>query len=194
MKAIFVLFFLLISNIFCWSQETPHVTIYSWEEVMDADPDTILGLSLAKMKLTELPEELARFESLQILNLEKNKLIVLPDFITEFKNLKELNLGKNRFDNFPLPLCRMPSIERLILNRNHFDRFPLCIEGMKALKYLDVYDTPVVKLPSSLENLDHLEEIDFSGIRFSQKFQDSWIARLPEVNLIFDEPCACMDN
>lgn len=166
--------------------------MYSWEEAKMASPDTIYGITFSKLKLTELPEELARFKELRKLNIEKNKLETLPKFIAEFDHLIELDVGRNKLINFPLVACRMPTIQRLILNRNSFEVIPECIEYMKELKYLDLYDTPVGALPNSMIKLDKLEKIDFTGIRFSPEFQEKWKSSLPDVELIFDPPCDCM--
>ena len=48
--------------------------IYRWEEVQNANPDTIYGLTFAKEKRTELPTELSKFVNLRYLNLNKNKI------------------------------------------------------------------------------------------------------------------------
>jgi hypothetical protein len=38
------------------------LNIYSWEQAKNANPDTIFGVSLSKLKLEQLPEELAKFK------------------------------------------------------------------------------------------------------------------------------------
>lgn len=191
MKKIFALIFLFISSTASFSQED--LRVFSWEEVQGADADTIFGLSLEKLKLTELPAELARFTHLRILRIGKNKLTSLPQFLADFKDLEELDAGKNELEAFPLPLCSMPSIQRLILNRNSFERIPGCIENMKELRYIDVYDTPVTSLPESLVRLKKLQKMDFTGVRLSQQLQDNWKGLMPNVEFVFDLPCDCMN-
>jgi len=191
MKKTFALILLLIVSTSVFSQED--VRVFSWEEVQGADADTIYGLSLERMKLDELPAELARFSHLRILRIGKNKLTSLPQFIVNFTELEELDAGKNLLDVFPLTLCSMPSIQRLILSRNHFERIPDCIENIKELSYLDVYDTPITSVSESLVRLKNLKKIDFTGIRFNMRFQDNWKGKLPNVELVFDPPCDCMN-
>ena len=193
MKARFVIIFLLSINPNLYAQHEKTGLIYDWEEVKNADPDTVFSISFAKLKLRELPEELSRFKKIRILNIEKNKLIALPDFITDFNQLEELNVGRNKLETFPIQLCRMSSIKILIMNRNNFESIPSCISVLKQLNYLDLYDCPIRKIPDSLESMKELKKIDLSGIRFSEDFQEYWKKKLPNVKFEFDAPCDCME-
>ncbi len=191
MRRLFVLFSIVTINLVLGQDDI--IRVYTWEEAQAANPDTIVGITFEKLKLESVPPELERFKNLKILNLQKNKLTEIPDFITEFKQLKTLNLEKNLLEYFPIQVCRMKHITHLILSRNYFENVPECIGELTSLVYLDLYDTPIRILPQSLENLKNLKEIDFSGIKFSPSFQKSWTARLPNVKLIFDAPCDCME-
>ena len=194
MKIQFAIIFLLSLNSHLWSQlDSNQVVVYEWEVAKFANPDTIYGISFAKLKLDQLPAELETFKKLRTLNLEKNKLTEIPDFIAEFKELEELNAGKNKLETFPVQICRMTSIKRLILNRNNIETIPDCIQYSSELRYIDLYDCPLKGLPNTLTELKHLEEIDLSGIRFSPVFQESWLKKLPNTKLVFDAPCDCMD-
>jgi len=193
MRKLFVLFFLTAFSQTIVGQEFEDFHVYMWEEVQDANPDTIYGISFEKLKLEIVPSELARFTKLKVLDLQKNKLKEIPDFISDFKDLKKLNLEKNLLEYFPIQACKMKNLTHLILSRNHFENVPECVGSLTTLIYMDFYDTPIRTLPQSLENLKNLKEIDFSGIKFSPSFQKSWTERLSNVNLIFDAPCDCME-
>lgn len=192
MKKLFALFFLISLRLTVLGQDE-NITIYTWLEVQSANPDTIFGISFEKLKLESIPPELARFKNLRILDLQKNKLKEIPDFISDFTQLEKLNLEKNLLEYFPIQVCRIKSITHLALSRNYFETVPECIGELTSLVYLDFYDTPIRTLPQSLEYLKNLKEVDFSGIKFSPGFQKSWTARLPNVKLIFDAPCDCME-
>jgi Leucine-rich repeat (LRR) protein len=193
MSRIFALFFLTAVSLAVCGQENFDFRVYNWEEVQSANPDTIFGISFEKLKLESVPPELARFKQLKSLDFQKNKLKEIPDFISEFPYLEKLNLEKNLMEYFPIQICRMKSLTHLILSRNYFESVPECIGMVTSLVYMDFYDTPIRHLPQSIENLKNLKEIDFSGIKFSPTFQKSWIARLPNVKVIFDAPCDCME-
>ena len=79
MKFLYALIFLTVCS---WSNAQDDFPIYHWEELPDVfGTDTIYGLSLSRMKLTEVPEDLVRFKNLVSLDLGKNKISELPDFI-----------------------------------------------------------------------------------------------------------------
>ncbi|MBL1278742.1 MAG: leucine-rich repeat domain-containing protein [Fluviicola sp.] len=194
MKEIFVLIFLLnFSQSFGQKYVVPNVIIYDWEEVKTANPDTIYGVSFQKMKLTEVPKELEKFKNLRVLDLSKNKITQLPKFIGELKFLEDLDLTKNKLKNYPIVLCKNSSLRFLRLGRNLFESIPSCIESLQNLEYLDLYDTPATLLPESLTRMEKLKEIDLSGIRFSPTFQETWLNKLPNVKLVFDAPCDCLE-
>ncbi|MBL4861610.1 MAG: hypothetical protein JKY09_01145 [Crocinitomicaceae bacterium] len=191
MKHLFAIILCLSFNS-AWGQ-TKTVEIYHWDDLLSSvDPDTVYGVSFAKMKLDSLPEALSTYKNVVHLDLSKNRLSKLPDFITDFGQLEVLNLEKNRFDHLPIQLCRMTSVKRLILNRNQLESLPNCIQYMAALQYIDLYDNPIRSLPEDLVNLNNLEGVDLSGIRFSPRFQASWNQKLPNVKWVFDAPCDCM--
>ena len=192
MKILFALFFVIVLRLTVSGQEES-IHVYDWLEVQSANPDTIYGISFEKLKLEFVPTELARFKNVKILDFQKNKITEIPDFISDFTQLEKLNLEKNLLEYFPIQVCRMKSITHLILSRNYFESVPECISELTSLEYMDLYDTPIRTLPQSLVYLKNLKEIDFSGIKFSPSFQKSWTSRLPDVKLVFDAPCDCME-
>lgn len=193
MKQIFVLIFLLFCSYNTFSQNESDIVVYDWEIAKDASVDTIYGISFEKYKLESLPEELSEYVHLQILNLEKNKLKELPDYIKTFEDLREINAEKNLLEYFPIQICSLRKLTHLRLGKNYFENLPDCIGNVSTLEYMDFYDTPIRELPQSLELLKNLKEIDFTGIKFSPSFQKSWTARLPNVKVIFDAPCDCLE-
>lgn len=190
MKLVFVLT-LIISSLQVLGQKED--VIYSWEEAKNANPDTIYAISFHKMKLDSLPEKLAEFKQLNYLDLTKNKLTFVPFYFREFKKLHRLKLERNKLDAFPLALCSMGSIDTLEIGGNDISTLPNCILNLSSLVYLDIYDNPVRDFPEGLMALENLKKVDVSGVRFSAKFQQYWMDALPNVEFVFDAPCACMD-
>lgn len=166
--------------------------IYEWEEVKNASPDTVYGISFEKMKLEKLPDELAKFVELRVLLAGKNKLTSLPEFISSFSKLEELNLEKNDFKTFPGQVCALKSLRILVMNRNEIAGMPSCIGSLSELVIIDLYDNPIMALPESLTQLTKLKEVDLSGIRFKPAFQEKWRKAMPDVYFDFDPPCDCM--
>jgi hypothetical protein len=176
----------------CSAQSTQDVKIYEWEEVQSASPDTIYAISFEKLKLTEVPAELAKFINIKVLNFKKNKLTALPAFFTKFDSLQVLNLEKNKLGRFPIQICQFTALKELLIGSNDIGSLPDCIEYVSNLEILDLYDNPLSGLPPSMMRMKKLLKIDFTGIRFNDVFQEQWSKQLPDTELIFDPPCDCM--
>ena len=192
MKNLFVLstWILLNSSAIAQIETFP---VYDWAELKKCNPDTIYGISLEKLKLDKVPKDLERFTNLRHLNLSKNKLNELPDFIGKMIFLEQLDLSKNKFEIFPLEICRLENLQTLAANRNYFERIPDCIEYCSQLELLDLWDTPVVYFPATMQKLKKLKKLDLQGVRYNLKFQENLKMQLPWTTIQFDSPCNCMD-
>lgn len=178
-------------NIIAFSQ-VEGVRFFTFDELSSANPDSVIAIDLQKQKLKTLPEEIFKFTKLQYLNLGKNEITDL-DRIGTFKELKYLNLERNKLDHFPVVVCQLQKIEHLALGRNEFEKIPDCIETCTELKYLDLWATPVKSLPDCMTKLTKLEEIDFSEVQISKPGQEKLKEQFPNVKLILDSPCHCLD-
>ncbi len=195
MKKIFAItFLLLINSSFAQEFTMKDVVVYDWELAKSADPDTIYGISFKKNKLTTLPDGLKKFTQLRVLDLSKNKLEKLPSYFSIFSKMEDLNLEKNKLKHFPIIVYHLTKLRFLRLGVNPFERVPTGIDNLSKLEYLDLYDCPIKSLPESMVNLKSIKKIDFSGIRFSPSFQETWVKKMSEVELIFDAPCDCLEG
>lgn len=192
MKKLFAIILFLQLCDATFSQEEEY-RIYTLDEVSNANPDTIYGLTLAKQKLEVLPNQITVFKNLKHLDLSKNRLGSLPNFIADFTSLEQIDISKNQFEVFPLVLTRIPSLKTIVANRNTFDRLPESIGYNQSLEHLDLWDTPVMIFPDSFFALPNLKKLDLSGVRYSPSFQEKLKSRLPNVELILDAPCDCME-
>lgn len=191
MKKRFALFCLLINSFWGFNQEHT-LNIYSWEQVKNANPDTIFAISLSKLKLEKLPEELAKFTKLEYLDVSKNKLSELPAFVGDFSELKVLDISKNEFAVFPVEICKLTHIQQLIANRNTFDQLPTCIQYCSELMSIDLWETPVSTFPESMLLMKNLKSIDLQGVRFGPAFHKDLQAKFPWIEFKLDPPCDCM--
>lgn len=187
--ALFLVLFL--SNVL--QAQNSDIRIYLWSEVINANPDTIFGISFSKQKIAIVPEELQRFKNLQHLDLGKNKLNNLPDFMGDMTNLTYLDISKNEFSNFPIEICRLSNLKTLIANRNDFSNLPECIGFLEKLEKLDLWDTPIMDFPESLTKLTKLKTIDLQGVKYGPTFQKKFKESLPWVEILMDPPCDCME-
>lgn len=192
MKLLYVISFLLFTTINTSAQKG-EVKTYTLDEALAANPDTIFALNLSHMKLDTVPASVAKFTRLNYLDLSKNKLSKLPDFLADLEYLKTVNISKNKFDIFPLVLTRIDSLTVLLANRNQFDRLPESIGYCKNLEELDFWETPIMSIPESFYSLSKLKKLDLQGIKYSPAFQKKLQDRLPNVEILLDSPCDCME-
>jgi Leucine-rich repeat (LRR) protein len=191
MKLLFALISLLFLNV-SFSQKTTE-KVYKWEEVQQANPDTIYNLSLSKMKLTELPPNLWRFKNLQKLYLDKNKLTALPDSFDLFKNLELLNLDHNHFELFPIPLTRLLNLKTLIASNNRLTYLPDYISNAKNLQKMDFYNNQINDFGNGIYQMQALNYLDISGTMYGTIFQKQLENKLKAVKIVMDPPCKCLD-
>lgn len=189
-KLLFVCLLILASECV---QAQNSTKIFSWENALKANPDSVFAIDASKLKWTEIPEDLKKFKLLRYLNLSKNKLVSLPDFIADLMELKTIDLTKNEFISFPIQLCKMKQLQKIHLSRNKIDMIPTCIGYISELRVLDLWDNPINSLPDELMNLKKLTAVDMRGIMLSADFQNKWIKKMPEVKWFFDSPCHCID-
>ncbi len=191
MRKLFVIF-LIVFRISGLVAQSEGIIVYNWDEIQGCNPDTILGLSLEKLKLDTIPAELSAFKNLYVLNLGKNRFSELPDFIGEMKSLEVLDLSKNEFSIFPLPICRLEKLKKLIVNRNQFESIPDCIKYCKNLEEVDLWDTPIGGFPEGFYALNKLKVLDLTGLRFGPTFQENLIEKFPNTKITMEPPCNCM--
>lgn len=173
--------------------QTTDFPIYKWGEVLQANPDTIFGLSFSKEKRAELPVELTRFSHLRLLDISKNKFVVLPDLLDSLKNLEVFIASKNDFTWFPLILTRLSKLKKIIINRNNIEQIPDLIQNCKSLEKLDLSDNPIGNVPNSFFTLQRLKVVDFTGVRFGPRYQTYIKNMRPDIEWILDPPCDCME-
>ena len=189
-----LIIFLLLTKLTSTYSQTIDFTIYKWEEVHHASPDTIFGLSFSKEKRTELPAELSRFTELRFLDISRNKFKVLPDFLDSLKKLEVFVGSKNEFDVFPLILARLEQLKKITLNRNNIEQLPDLIQACKKLQKLDLSDNPIGSVPLSFFTLENLKVVDLTGVRFGPRYQTYIKNMRPDINWILDPPCDCMEK
>lgn len=191
MKLPFALIFLTIS--FGFLAQTKHGNVYSWNEARLANPDTIHAISFEKMKLDSLPKELWQFTHLTYLNLDKNQLTNLPEEFALLENLTELSMSKNKFTFLPLVICQLPALQKLNASRNRIESIPNQIEFCTHLQTLDFYDNIIADFGSGIFKLSELKTLNIEGVMYGTNFADDLKRKLPNVNVLLDPPCKCLN-
>jgi len=192
MKRSFVLLLYLVLNSGAFTQ-VDTLRIFHLSELNSAHPDSVFYISLSREKMTEVPEIVAKFTHVRVLDLGKNKLSELPDFIGELKYIEVLDLSKNEFAIFPNEICRLSNLKTLIINRNNFDQIPECFGYCTKVESIDLWEVPIAHFPQSMDQLKSLKVIEIQGVKYGPSFQEALRKRLPWVDIRFDAPCDCME-
>ena len=191
MKRLFAIFFILLS--FFSGAQLNHERVYMWDELSGVNPDTIRAISFEKMKMDSLPKELWNFTQLTYLNLEKNQLSNLPDDFKNLTQLTELNIAKNKFTFLPLVICQLPNLKKLNASRNRIESIPNQIENCMHLEIIDLYDNLIAEFGTGIFQLKELRILNIEGVMYGTNFADDLKRKLPNVQLLLDPPCKCLN-
>lgn len=189
-KLLWIIFLLLTFNLFSQEEEKT----FTWEEAQQTDPLLVTRLSLKKMKLTELPQELTKYKNLRFLDLSKNRLKELPLYFIEFDSLRILKIEQNKMPQFPVAVCQLISLEELWAYDNYFTGMPNCVGYLKNLRVIDLSDNLIESLPEELVRLSKLEKLILTGMTLDKYFQKNWSEKLPKVKIEFGQACDCMSH
>ena len=166
---------------------------YSLKEALNTPVDSVFYLKVSRKKLTEIPQEVFTFKNLKGLDLSKNRLVKNSPEITKLSALEKLNLSKNRFEIFPKHIIRLENLRELILGSNKLGYIPKSIAKYPKLEVLDMYDNPMGELGDGIFLLTTLRRLDLRGLMYNAKAQAEIRSKLPNVEVLFDSPCNCMD-
>jgi len=100
----------------------------------------VVGISLGRMRITSLPENISNLLHLKCLNLQNNDITRLPD------SLKKLE-----------------KLETLTIYNNPLEEIPEYIGTFKNLKWLKLKADMIGKLPEQISKLEKIEELFFVG-------------------------------
>jgi len=153
-------------------------------------------LDLGHNQIVQIPKIIERLNELKYLCLSYNKITSIPPEMTSLKLLKSLNLlGNLLTENATAYLWRLGSLEKLGLSYNQFTQVPNDIARLQKLKQFWCAGNNLSKIPSTIVELQALDEVVLSDNRIaeisfslwsflSERCDDDWIS---EVRVIPDE-------
>lgn len=168
------------------------VPTYTLISASHQDPLKVYKLSLKKLKLTELPQEIYAFKNLQVLDISKNKFTIFPVEIVKFNYLQELNISSNKIEIITKELGDLIHLQQLIANQNKIVAIPSEIKNLKKLKFIDLWGNDIGSLPYEIGELENsLEEIDMRVILMSDEEHQKIKELLPNTKIRFSKSCSC---
>jgi Leucine-rich repeat (LRR) protein len=168
------------------------VRTYTLQQALKKNPDEVYKLSLKKMKLSELPQEILAFKNLNALDLKRNKLKEFPPELASFKYLQELDISTNKIKIIPKELGALVHLKKFIANSNQITTITKEIKHLKKLEFLDLWGNDIGALPYEIKELEHtLKEIDMRVILMSNEEHKKIKSLLPNTKIKFSKSCNC---
>uniref|UniRef100_A0A8B9YAM7 Protein flightless-1 homolog n=1 Tax=Bos mutus grunniens TaxID=30521 RepID=A0A8B9YAM7_BOSMU len=128
--------------------------------------DDLSVLDLSYNQLTECPRELENAKNMLVLNLSHNSIDSIPNqLFINLTDLLYLDLSENRLESLPPQMRRLVHLQTLVLNGNPLLHAQLRqLPALTALQTLHLRNTQRTQsnLPTSLEGLSHLADVDLS--------------------------------
>lgn len=131
----------------------------------------VRSLNLRRNGLTALPDVLADFKGLRVLDLGSNELNLTPsmqDCLNQLRELRELNLERNRVTS--LDVRSLPGLEVLVLKNTAIREWPAGVLELRLLHELDLSRSAITSVPqAALTGHDQLMQgTRLSGCRLTR--------------------------
>ena len=120
-------------------------------------------LVLQRKKLTEIPPEVFKLDSLEELILDGNSIASLPPEIGQLTRLRKLSVKHNKLDSLPKEIGNLKNLEELYLEFNYLKFLPDEICNLTGLQYFYIGKNQLEELPLQLGNLYNLRELYLVG-------------------------------
>lgn len=99
---------------------------------------------LENKDLNEIPNEVFKALSTQVLALNHNNISVIPQEILNLKYIVELSLDNNNINYFPIVLTKLPKLKRLYLANNQIKNIPTeILKKITGLEQLGLEGNPI---------------------------------------------------
>nr|XP_033946275.1 leucine-rich repeat-containing protein 2 isoform X2 [Pseudochaenichthys georgianus] len=135
-------------------------------------------------RICRLPEYLALFTQLSVLQIPQNTIAELPPEIGKLTGLRELNVSYNRLSQVPPELGDCENLKRLELTGNHnLSELPFELSSLKQLLHLDIAENCFRSIPICALRMSALQLLDLSHNRLGDLPQD--MDRLEQLVTLF---------
>ncbi|XP_028654003.1 leucine-rich repeat and calponin homology domain-containing protein 4 isoform X2 [Erpetoichthys calabaricus] len=146
------------------------------------DLSDVTQADLSKNRLSELPEEVCQFISLESLSLYHNCARSIPEAVCNLQALTYINISRNQLSSLPPFLCQLP-LKVLNASNNKLSTLPNNIETLVNLRQLDVSCNEIQSLPPQLGSLESLRDLNVRRNQISILPEE--LSELPLVRLDF---------
>ncbi|XP_024121098.1 leucine-rich repeat-containing protein 2 [Oryzias melastigma] len=135
-------------------------------------------------RIQQLPDFLALFTQLTVLDIPKNAIRELPPDIGRLSELRRLNASYNRLSAVPAELGGCQKLQRLELAGNgDLSELPFELSSLKQLLHLDIAENRFASIPICALRMTRLQLLDLSGNGLTDLPQD--MDRLENLSTLF---------
>ncbi|XP_054895189.1 leucine-rich repeat-containing protein 2 isoform X3 [Poeciliopsis prolifica] len=137
-----------------------------------------------RTRIRQLPDFLALFTQLTVLEIPRNLITDLPPQIGKLAALRRLNVSYNRLSRVPPELGDCEKLERLELAGNlSLSELPFELSSLKQLVHLDISENRFASIPVCALRMSRLQLLDLSNNQLSDLPQD--MDRLQQLSTLF---------
>uniref|UniRef100_A0A1A8HKL6 Leucine-rich repeats and calponin homology (CH) domain containing 4 n=1 Tax=Nothobranchius korthausae TaxID=1143690 RepID=A0A1A8HKL6_9TELE len=145
------------------------------------DLSDITHADLSRNHLSELPDELCQFISLETLSLYHNGMRSLSSSLGNLQALTYLNLSRNLLSSLPPSVFQLPLLRVLVVSNNKLSSLPSSVYSFTRLRQLDVSCNELQLLPGELGQLECLRDLNLRRNQITTLPEE--ISELPLVRL-----------
>jgi hypothetical protein len=164
-------------------------------------------LSIAGMRLVQVPAKIFQLPQLTQLFLMKNELASLPDISNPSSQLSHLDLSFNQLTSLSKSFYSLTGLTKLYLHHNKLVRLDAELSNLKKLRILNVgnnnistlppltaltnleelhcADNKLTELPGDLGSMHWLKVLDIRGNGIAQSVYEKIVAALPTTKVIW---------
>jgi len=131
-------------------------------------PNVIAGwkdlrlLDLSGNRLTEIPKWFAGLQKLTVLSCPANQLAEAPACLGELNGLQSLTLKGNRISTISASLGRLQNLVNLDLSDNRLETIPSTFSDLASLQTFDLAGNHLVEIPAAIYRLNNLVTLNLS--------------------------------
>ncbi len=146
----------------------------------------VVSIFLTKKNLESLPECIAKFRHLKIIEAVSNAIKTIPPHILELETLVTLDLTANRIQEIPLEIGKLSHIQTLHLMMNEIKEIPESIGILENLQTFTLADNKILKLPEAVKSLKKLRFLNLMNNPLDPTYH-RWIIDLrnKKIHVIF---------
>ncbi|KAJ5072740.1 hypothetical protein M0811_09437 [Anaeramoeba ignava] len=124
---------------------------------------SLVSLQLHHNQFEEIPDCIFNLVTLQNLGLDFNKVTYIKEKISKLSKLKGLSISNNQIIEIPPALCELKTLIWLNLDHNSIVFIPKEVEELSSLQYLYLRDNQITTIPDSFCNLSKLTSAHLSN-------------------------------